>query len=266
MSASAGKLARLQADLARCLVDGTALEPETIVPGGTLGREQALEVYRRGYFIRLTEQLGETYESVWWLLGDELFFEVCRRFIAATSSRSYNLSDYGESFADFLAALPEEVCGTRLGAERELLPHVARLEWRFKDLFHAAEHVHVPAAELAAIGDLTGVRFELGSAVAMIDAPLAVGEVFARRKDPPDARLELDWRRPQHLLLYKLGGDVFLRELDAPAMAVVRSLAAGAAVEEALAAGAACSDAFGPEQAAAVFDTLARCGLVAAVL
>ncbi|HYC00800.1 MAG TPA: DNA-binding domain-containing protein [Candidatus Limnocylindrales bacterium] len=251
------RLDALQSDLARSLIDGTALPlaGSEIIPGGDLDAEGALDVYRRGYRARLTEQLGETYEAVWWVLGDEGFFDVCRRYIAEHPSSSYNLSDYGEGLADFLAAAPEST-------EMEALPDLARLEWRFKELFHAPEHAHVPVEELAALGDLSSVRLVLGEAVGLIESRFAIGEIFARRKEPPDAAAPFDWRRPQRLLLYKLDGQIYTKELPAGAFAVLEALRDGARVEDALVAALEADDGFGEEQASAVFELLARCGLV----
>jgi hypothetical protein len=69
-----------------------------IVPGGTLDAAGALEVYRRGYRARLTEQLGETYPSVWRVVADDDFFELCRAYIAAHPSASYTCRITGASF------------------------------------------------------------------------------------------------------------------------------------------------------------------------
>src|SRR5688572_29447575 len=60
-----------------------------IIPGGSLDVKGALGVYQNGYPARLTEQLGETFEAVWWVLGDEDFLTVCRTYIAENGSQSY---------------------------------------------------------------------------------------------------------------------------------------------------------------------------------
>ena len=52
-----------------------------IIPGGNLSTQEALEVYLNGYPARLTDALGQVYEAVWPVLGDEEFFRVCREYI-----------------------------------------------------------------------------------------------------------------------------------------------------------------------------------------
>jgi hypothetical protein len=254
----AGALALSQRSLAGALTrPGTELPADVlgaIVPGGTLDAAGALGVYRRGYLARLTEQLGETYASVWRVVGDDDFFALCRAYIAGHPSSSYNLSDYGREFPGFLAATADLP---------EFLAELARFELVVHDLFHSHAHVPVDAATLAAIGDLTGVRFRLGAAVRLVACERAVYDVFQHRNEvePPDLELE----RPQHMLLFRSGGDVIARELDATTFAALEALAAGSAVEDAIAAAVARDAAFGAEQVVALFEIIARSGLVEAI-
>ncbi|MFN2428131.1 MAG: putative DNA-binding domain-containing protein, partial [Candidatus Binatia bacterium] len=148
--------------------------------------------------------------SVWRILGDEDFFAVCASYIATHPSVSYNLSDYGREFPDFLAATAHAV-------DVPLLGELARFELAFHDIFHAPAHHSVDVAELASLGDLAGVRLRFGSAVQLVACERAVYDVFRHRHDaePPD----LDLERPQWVLLFKQHGDVLAREVDAATFA-----------------------------------------------
>lgn len=106
---------------------------------GSLKKHEAVEVYASGYPARLFEALGETYETVWKVLGDEDFQSLCLAYIKKHSSKSRNLSDYGETFSEFIKSqLPREVAGG-------LLVDLARFEWVFKDCFHSP---YEPSAEI----------------------------------------------------------------------------------------------------------------------
>src|SRR6476619_4133535 len=83
-------------------IAGHSEVPMGYIPGGHLSEKEAFEVYALGYKARLTESLGETYESIWKFAGDQIFFEVCEDYISRQSSISYNLNDYGFTFPDFL--------------------------------------------------------------------------------------------------------------------------------------------------------------------
>ena len=83
-------------------------DPELVAAvtgGGKLSAAEAVDVYRGGYPARLTDALGETYETCWRVLGDEGFFAAAQTYISRHPSRSHNLSDYGEAFPEFLESL-----------------------------------------------------------------------------------------------------------------------------------------------------------------
>jgi len=255
-----GDLSATQRALAAALAGGGDAWPgdllSSVVPGGSLDAAAALAVYRSGYLARLTEQLGETYATVWRALGDDGFFELCRDYIAGHPSSSYNLSDYGREFADFLASAP-------VTAEALFLPELARFELCFHDLFHAAGHRAMDSPSLAALGDLTGVRFRFGSAVRLVACERAVFDLFRHREEsePPDFEIE----RSQHVLLYKLDGEVLAREVDAATFVALEAMAEGLAIDEALECAADRDENFGPAEVARLFEMLARCGLVVSV-
>lgn len=76
-------------------------------PAGRLSVEQALDHYHQGYIRRLTEVLSDTFETVRWVLGTELFNKICTQYIESHPSNSYNLKDYGLSFPQYLSTLAE---------------------------------------------------------------------------------------------------------------------------------------------------------------
>jgi len=253
-------LAGVQQRLARALTADADVSPEGVVegviPGGSLDAAGALAVYRSGYLARLSEQLGETWPSVWRVLGDDTFFALCRSYIAGHPSTSYNLSDYGRDFPAFLESAPEAV-------EVPFLAELARFELVFHDLFHAAGHEGMNAATLASIDDLASAKLVLGSSVRLFAGDRAVYDVFRHRHDtePPD--LELD--RPQRVLLFKQSGEVLAREIDAGTFAALEALGEGLPVEEALARAVGQDASYGAAEVARLFELLARCGLVAAI-
>lgn len=195
--------------------------------GGALTAERAVEVYRGAYPARLTEALGETYEACWRVLGDEEFFRAARRYIARFSSTSYNLSDYGASFPEFLESGPWTQAAPFLG-------DLARLEWAFKGVFHARAHRGLEPAELAAAAG-SGRRLALGAASALLAFKHRVRDVWSRDRADSSPLTPGDWTGAQNLILYKAGGsDVFTKELSGAEFAALSDLARGRALGEAL--------------------------------
>ncbi|MDH5656407.1 MAG: DNA-binding domain-containing protein [Spirochaetia bacterium] len=99
-----------------------------ILPGGRLNSEECVRVYRDGYTARLTSSLGETFETVWRILGDDEFFSASLKFIKENDSESYNLSDYGNQFPEFLR---------KHYPQHPYLESTGRFELLFKETFHS---------------------------------------------------------------------------------------------------------------------------------
>lgn len=228
---SASRLERLQ----RAFVRSATFAPDAslvaaVTGGGTLSSAEAVDVYRRGYPARLTSALGETFEACWRVLGDEDFFAVCRAYVARTPSRSHDLSDYGETFPGFLG---DGTALASLGVDAPYLADLARFEWAFKELFHAAPVPGLSPAALAAAARPDS-RLLLGAA-ALLSFPHRVYGLWKRdrKNDAPIAAAE--WRGEERLLLYKSGGNpIFARELSAPEHAALSALSAGRTLGEAL--------------------------------
>jgi hypothetical protein len=200
-----------------------------VTGGGTLSAAEAVEVYRRGYPARLTEALGETYEACWRVLGDDAFFAAARDFIARAPSLTHNLSDYGAGFPEFLESRPDAEHAPFLG-------ELARFEWAFKELFHAAPCPGLDAKVLAARARPDSV-LRLGGGVRLLSLRFRVQEIW-RRDRADDAPLKSsDWEGAERLILYKLEGNpIYVRALTAPEHAALTGLAAGRPLGDALAA------------------------------
>jgi hypothetical protein len=251
---SSSPLERLQRRFVRSAT--FAADPEFVAGvegGGRLTAAEAVDVYRGAYPARLTEALGETFEACWRVLGDEGFFAAARGYIARTPSRSYNLSDYGESFPEFLESRPEAEAAPFLG-------DLARLEWTVKELFHAKAHAGLSAAALAAAaGPRSVLRF--GGAVRLLALGHRVHAIWTRDRSNDAPLDEADWTGAERLVLYKKEGNrIFSRPLSGPEHAALSALAAGRALEDALAS------AEGLDAAAAreLFAFVAESGIVGA--
>lgn len=112
----------LQAGFLQALTGATP----PLLGASRLDAEQSWAIYRRNYRENHIAALAETYGAVHTLVGEAYFRQLARRYLAAHSSQSGDLNDYGEHFGDFLAACLPTAPG---GAELSYLPDVARLDW-----------------------------------------------------------------------------------------------------------------------------------------
>jgi len=228
------------------LFDDTSDLMPTIHPGGTLTAAGALSVYRTAYFARLTDALGEMYEAVWRLLGDEDFMAASRDYIQKHPSRFYNLSRYGESFADFLLVrFPEH----------PLIPELAQFEWKFAQLFHTAEEPGLEPQELAGLTPQSRVHFVRSSFFFPAKHPIYSFWESRAHPDPPEIDIDL----PEPIVAYKKHSQIYVKQMSETSMAVMLQLLGGETIEKAL------DSAESPDEVKEVFLFIGQAGLIARI-
>ncbi|MBI3288731.1 MAG: putative DNA-binding domain-containing protein [Elusimicrobia bacterium] len=221
--------------------------------GGALSAAEAVDVYRNGYPARLSEALGETFEACWRVLGDDDFLAACRDYARSTPSVSHNLSDYGRTFPEFLDG--------RHAEHAPFIGDLARLEWSFKELFHALPHAGLSPSALAAKARADSV-FRFGAAAVFLSFSHRVHAIWKRDRSDGALLSPADWAGDESLVLYKNGpGPVFSRVLSRPEFSALTLLKSGRPLADALSA------AEGLEEAGArgLFGFVAESGLVAEV-
>ncbi len=90
-----------------------------------------VRVYHNNMFVGLTAALEAVYPIVHRLVGTDFFRFAAKEYIRDHPSRSGNLHCFGDHFGEFLARLPS-------AAGLPYLPDVARLDWAYHEVFHAA--------------------------------------------------------------------------------------------------------------------------------
>ncbi len=186
-------LRKLQQAFADAVFTGeTTALAQTVRANGLTGPRR-LQVYRNNMFVSLTEALRAVFPVVEKLVGNEFFAHAARQYIQTQPSTSGDLHDFGGSFAEFLAPFP--------GADQlAYLPDVARLEWAYHEVFHAADHEPLALESLAAIpaANHEQIKFALHPASRLLQSPypiLRIWEVNQNEFDASDegkATIDLD--------------------------------------------------------------------------
>lgn len=209
---------------------------------GQINIEEGFAVYQQGYIARLTETLGDTYESVWRVLGDDLFFETCREFISANPSQSYNLSDYSVKFIDFMISHPAT-------EDFPFLPDLAHLGWLHKEVFHSADDIGLSGEELISHLSKDGSGLKLVNNFKVLHSNYRLFDIWnALRKEAP---LPENWQRPQYLAIYKMDQQVYLREISTAENGFFEDLLSGAEVLNAC-------EQLSPQEITSLFEFLGR--------
>jgi hypothetical protein len=200
-------------------VTGTGEVPPDYKPAGKLSLDAAFAVYQRGYVARLTEILGDTFEAVWKVLGDELFFAVAAEFIRGAPSQSYNLSDYSEKFIPFLRNHP-------VSEEFPFLADLANLGWQKKELFNAPTEVGLSGEALPALLEEEARPARFVTSFRLVSSEFCLYDLWESLEgntEPPT-----DWDRPQALALYKANSQVFLKAFDLKTFRALENIQYGA--------------------------------------
>ena len=198
-----------------------------IIAGGSLSSETALEVYRTGHIVRLTEALGETFEALWWVAGDDDYFCLAKEFLLAHPSTTYNLSDFGELFPAFLAA-------RQPFSDLPFLADLARFEWAFKEVFHLPSHTSLTPDQFQQHSLSGNLRFVFAPSVRLFHSPYSVYEIWKRRGTEQQSLSEDDWKTPQWLLLYKHQQQIYVKHVNEPEYLLLDYLCSSASIEESL--------------------------------
>jgi hypothetical protein len=182
-------LAALERAFADALVARNLDDAEVSAFEGAPARVRArLGLYRGNVQANAVRALANAYPVVAKLVGDEFMTGMARAFAAATPSTSGDLNEYGEGFADFIAAFPP-------AAELPYLPDVARLEWRVHRAHYAADAGPLDSTKLAAtpperVGEL---RLALHPACAIVQSKWPLARLWQIHQRDYDGAFEIDW-------------------------------------------------------------------------
>lgn len=198
---------------------------EMIHPGGKLDHQKAIQVYQEGYLARLTEVLGDAFETVWWILGDEDFFRVAREYILSHPSQSYNLNHYGHRFSEFLS-------NHDLQKESPFLSDVADFEWKFSEVFHLPLLRATDPKELQKAQNGQDFKIDFQDSFRLFSSDYSVYNLWKHRKENPDHLVQ--WSEPQKGILLKESDQVHIRLMSDSEFSLLQSLWSGHSLFETL--------------------------------
>jgi hypothetical protein len=175
-----------------------------------------LEVYRRGYGLRLVEALGNDFPGLRRLLGEDDFANVARDYVATHPSRHPSLRWLGCDLADFLAS---HGC--------VLFGGMARFDWAIALAFDAPDQSTATLSDLLSLPaeswETFGLRFADSVSDLTADSSIATLRHALLRNEldlPQAAGYDISW------LVWRQGEDVQYRPLpedEAQAFAFTRA-------------------------------------------
>lgn len=194
-----------------------------------LAPARRLQIYRNNMMVSLADALAAVYPVVQRLVGEDFFRHSARRYIPLHPSRAGHLQPFGAAYAEFLA-------GFEPAAGLPYLPDVARLEWAWHEVFHAAAAPPLDLARLAAVPEdaRDGVQLHLQPAARLVASDYPVLSIWQTNQDghAGDSTLSLDSGGEQVLVIQR-DLEVELHALGRAEHELLDRLARGATLAEA---------------------------------
>lgn len=189
------------------------------LPNQPIPHEELQAVYHHAYFTRLTSILNSTFNSVQRLMGADTFREFCHDYISSRPSTDYLLSDYGQSFPDFLSR-------SAINLERPLLAELARFEWQVQRLNHAPIQETIPAYDTLKALQTEDCHVRLIEAMVVFQSTHGVYDFWRDTLDPQN--------KPENLLIFRRHGRVHVERLSLAEVRLLKGLQEGKPLSHAL--------------------------------
>ncbi len=193
----------LQIEFSRAVIDekhAQAFAPRIRRNG--LNAERRIQIYRNNFRTSLIETLAAIYPVTARLVGESFFRQTAGSYVLEVRSTSGDIRRYGNTFPEFLAALP--------GIENlAYLPDVARLEWAYHSVFLSEIKAPLDLMAMRAVApeDYPNLRFALPPAARLMKSDFPVLRIW-------QLNLE-EWQGDQIVNLYEGGVNLLiLRRAD----------------------------------------------------
>ena len=184
----------LQRDFANAVL---TQEGSTLLPWLRDPQDEArIQLYALTVYGTLAKALEAVYPVIRQLVGQRCFDGLARRYIRENPSYSGDLHEFGERFADFILSTP-------LATDFPYFPEVARLEWHYHCVFHAANHTSLDLYRLQQIDPAcySQLSFSLAPACALFTSRFPVHHIWQANQPGGDGNVTLTQQQIYLLIL-----------------------------------------------------------------
>lgn len=215
-------LAELQSAFSQALRDPAVPVPRGLRGSGRSGAGRRFDVHRNNMMVSLVDALRSTFPAVHRLVGEDYFAAAARAYVMQQPPESPVLLHYGETFGDFMEALPSASGVPYLG-------DVARLEWARIRALHAADAEPASIDALAGIDRdlLNSVTFALHPSLSVIRSRWPVMSLRAACLDPGHSG-DVDMKAPEDVVVVRPGLKVAVQAPPAGGAVFLAGLQRGA--------------------------------------
>jgi len=165
-----------------------------VIPGGELSQQEVLKVYRGDYTARMSESIGNVYEAVWNVLGDQTFNKLVTEYLLQHTSQSFDVGLIGKYLPTFLK-------NHKILEDFPFLYELAIFEKSFDQLFHSNSSLGMRPDQFSQIDNLPQRKLVLTPAHFFYSVAYPIFSIWNLRKDG-DAN-DINWENADNRLFYK---------------------------------------------------------------
>ncbi len=174
---------------------------EEIKAASVREKEKRLNVYRNNVFVSLIDALSEIFHVTHSVVGVDFFRAMARAYIMDNPPTSPVLSEYGDSFPDFIRRF-------KAADSLPFLADLASLEHQLLTLTHAQECEtlsHDQVTQVLTQAEEPGVlRISLPSGTQLLSSPYAIGSLYQAHQNDGQLRLnQITMELSEYLLISK---------------------------------------------------------------
>jgi hypothetical protein len=218
-----------------------------IKPNDRLTSFERLEIYNRQYWFRLLSSMAEDFAGLRAVVGERKFEKLVIAYLIDCPSKSFTLRDLGARLENWLMHHLEFVPKVE-----HLAVDMVRLEWAEIEAFDREEKPRMTAHDIANLGDDPRLQFQpylqfLALAHPVNDLLLDIrshseevdivsNAVAEKVKHSRVGKIKLPKPKKVYLAVHRLDFDVYFKELEPEAFAILSALQKGETLSEAVAA------------------------------
>jgi len=170
-------LAKLQKEFWSALTDSDDAVVASICNDGRLDASDRLEIYRTNVRSLHVSVLMSVYPVCEKILGSDYFKQIAVKYFKQNPSRSVDLNEYGELFADFLQQLSQQRPEL---TDYPYLADLAQLEWQIQKVYFAADNVKLDVLEFQKTyaNNPGEIKFSLQEGMSILESEFPIAELW----------------------------------------------------------------------------------------